>query len=487
MRLPRPNSMNSLVLTGFALVTLPLLFAIVWALWQIDGFARASESLLARGTVVAAQSRQLEEKITDMERNARQYQILEDAQILDYIQSDSNEITVLVDSLKVTLNDPAIDTLAEAVRRDTRRLAEVLINDAPSSGTIDATIAAFADLSLAATELSATINRFLETESRELRDDAARAQRTLKWQSLAIVPVTLGVVLIFTLLIGKPIRALDRAINQLGEGAFSKPIDVRGPSDLTALGKQLEWLRVRLLELAQEKNRFLRHMSHELKTPLANIREGTDLLLDGTVGNLDGPAHEVTTILRNNGLKLQRLIENLLSFSAWQTKSETLALQDFEFMAVVRLVVADHRLQLKSQQIRLHADIEKTTINADKEMLRTALDNLMSNALKFTPLRGSIFIRAQSAKDTFVIEVADTGPGIPRDEQARVFDPFFQGATEQSGPVAGTGIGLSVVAECARAHGGTIELVNGEFPGAHFRIHIPQEKAAVKEQLVAAG
>ncbi|MEL7535571.1 MAG: HAMP domain-containing sensor histidine kinase [Pseudomonadota bacterium] len=479
--------MNSLVLTGFALVTLPLLFAIVWALWQIDGFARASESLLARGTVVAAQSRQLEEKITDMERNARQYQILEDAQILDYIQSDSNEITVLVDSLKVTLNDPAIDTLAEAVRRDTRRLAEVLINDAPSSGTIDATIAAFADLSLAATELSATINRFLETESRELRDDAARAQRTLKWQSLAIVPVTLGVVLIFTLLIGKPIRALDRAINQLGEGAFSKPIDVRGPSDLTALGKQLEWLRVRLLELAQEKNRFLRHMSHELKTPLANIREGTDLLLDGTVGNLDGPAHEVTTILRNNGLKLQRLIENLLSFSAWQTKSETLALQDFEFMAVVRLVVADHRLQLKSQQIRLHADIEKTTINADKEMLRTALDNLMSNALKFTPLRGSIFIRAQSAKDTFVIEVADTGPGIPRDEQARVFDPFFQGATEQSGPVAGTGIGLSVVAECARAHGGTIELVNGEFPGAHFRIHIPQEKAAVKEQLVAAG
>ncbi|MEM8983406.1 MAG: HAMP domain-containing sensor histidine kinase [Pseudomonadota bacterium] len=479
--------MNSLVLTGFALVTLPLLFAIVWALFQIGGFAAASESLLARGTAVAAQTRQLEEQITDMERNARQYQILEDSAILEFIRSDSVSIAALVSSLDATLNDPSISTLAEAVRRDTQQLVAVLTSAEPASDAFAATIAAFPELSLAARELSAASTRLLETQSRELREDAARAQRTLKWQSIAIVPVTLGVILIFTLIIGKPIRALDRAINQLGKGAFSKPIDVPGPSDLTALGKQLEWLRLRLLELAQEKNRFLRHMSHELKTPLANIREGTDLLLDGTVGTLDGPAHEVTTILRNNGLKLQRLIENLLSFSAWQTKSETLALQDFEFMSVLRLVVADHRLQLKAQQIRLHADIQKASINADKEMLRTTLDNLLSNALKFTPKGGNIWIKAQLVKGSFVLEVADSGPGIPPDERAQVFEPFFQGATEQGGLVAGTGIGLSVVSECARAHGGTVELVSGEFPGAHFRLHIPQEKIVLREQLVANG
>ena len=479
--------MNSLVLTGFALVTLPLVFAIVWALYQIDSFTSASASLLARGTVVAAQSRQLEEKITDMERNARQYQILEDPQILDFVASDSAEIVELTGSLESKLGDPAIATLAEALRRDTGRLAASINTGGADSDAVDSAIAAFAELSLLAAELSASINRFLEAESRELREDAARAKRTLQWQSIAILPVTICVILIFTLLIGRPIRALDSAIRQLGKGAFSKQIDVRGPSDLTALGRQLEWLRVRLLELAQEKNRFLRHMSHELKTPLANIREGTDLLLDGTVGTLDGPAHEVTTILRNNGLKLQRLIENLLSFSAWQTKSETLAQTDFEFMAVLRVVVADHRLQLKSQQIRLHADIEKVTIHADKELLRTALDNLMSNALKFTPTEGSIVIRARADKDSFILDFADTGPGIPADERDRIFEPFFQGSTEQTGPLAGTGIGLSVVAECARAHGGTVELVGGEFSGAHFRMVIPQEKAVFREQLVANG
>ena len=111
-------------------------------------------------------------------------------------------------------------------------------------------------------------------------------------------------VLIFTILVARPIRQIDRAIGQLGESGFSKPIEVEGPTDLRRLGRQLEWLRIRLLELAQEKNKFLRHMSHELKTPLANIREGTELLLDGSVGDLEGSQREVTGILRTNGLNL---------------------------------------------------------------------------------------------------------------------------------------------------------------------------------------
>lgn len=477
--------MNSLVLTGFALVTLPLLFAIVWALDQISGFASASEALLIEGTAVASQTRQLEKSITDMERNARQYQILETPESIDYIRSDQQKILALLDELDNSIQADRVTSLVNAVRRETTDIEAAVRAEPPGSEEAAMAIQRFGVLTDDANRLSNAVTRHIEAASSELRLDAERAQRTLTWQTIAIVPVTLGVVLLFTLLIGKPIRALDRAISQLGEGVFSRPIDVRGPSDLVALGKQLEWLRLRLLELAQEKNRFLRHMSHELKTPLANIREGTDLLLDGTVGHLQGPQQEVTTILQSNGLKLQRLIENLLSFSAWQTKSETLALKDFEVMSLIRAVVGDHRLQLKSQQIKLHASIEKIRINADRDMLKTALDNLLSNAVKFTPRNGDIYIKARLAKNSFILEVADTGPGIPAAEQAKIFEPFFQGATEQSGPVAGTGIGLSVVAECAEAHGGTVELVNSEYSGAHFRLYIPQENLEIQQQMVA--
>ena len=125
-------------------------------------------------------------------------------------------------------------------------------------------------------------------------------------------------------------------------------------------------------------------------------------------------------------------------------------------------------------------------MNADRDKLRTVLDNLLSNAVKFTPKGGFVTIRARRLPRSLVIEFADTGPGIPEDEQPRIFEAFFQGRREQGGQVAGTGIGLSVVMECIQAHEGAIELLNkGEFPGAHFRIEIPQKQVASTQKIAA--
>jgi two-component system sensor histidine kinase GlrK len=227
-------------------------------------------------------------------------------------------------------------------------------------------------------------------------------------------------------------------------------------------------------------------MSHELKTPLANIREGTELLLDGSVGDLEGPQREVTDILRMNGVKLQQLIENLLSFSAWQAKSEVLSLTDFPLRAQVISVAKSQRLALKAANIQLKLEIDDIIVKADQDKIRTVLDNLLSNAIKFTPRGGVITIRASRAPASFVLEFGDTGPGIPDDESPRIFEAFFQGRREQGGQVGGTGIGLSVVLECIQAHNGSVELIDtDEFPGAHFRIHIPQTRAVEQPKLAA--
>ena len=114
-------------------------------------------------------------------------------------------------------------------------------------------------------------------------------------------------------------------------------------------------------------------MSHELKTPLANIREGTELLLDGSVGELDSPQREVTGILRINGLKLQQLIENLLSFSAWQAKSEVLTLTDFELRKQVIFVAKAQRLALQAANIQLKLEVDDIIVNADQDKIRTVL------------------------------------------------------------------------------------------------------------------
>ncbi len=247
---------------------------------------------------------------------------------------------------------------------------------------------------------------------------------------------------------------------------------MRGPHDLERLGRQLEWLRQRLLELAQERNRFLRHMSHELKTPLANIREGTELLMDGAVGELDSSQREVAGILRENGIKLQRMIENLLSFSAWQTSSVGLETSEFRLRPVVKQVLENQQLTLLSQRVRLDVQVEDVTLVADRGKIRLILENLVSNAVKYSPKGGTIHLQgAHSHGAQLVLDVADSGPGIPTEDREHVFEAFYTGRAAKSTAVKGTGIGLSVVLEFVAAHGGTVQIIDGEYPGRALPHH----------------
>ena len=486
MKFRRPRSLNGLILVGFGLVALPLLVAVVWALVNLDRLAAQSEQLVVTGVAAAENNRLLTEKLGSLERVARQYQVLRNPDSLQLLQEDLTTIEQQLGKMAVLIEQADAANLAQIIRTDTREIVAVLAKSNLSDAEATAAIAEFARLRQEVTQLTDILSNHVDTELKNLQDSTRNAQRISAWQVAALVPGTLVLVLFFTLLVAKPIRQIDAAISQLGQSGFSKPITVKGPTDLERLGGQLEWLRLRLLELAQEKNRFLRHMSHELKTPLANIREGTELLLDGTVGELEQPQREVTNILRANGLKLQQLIENLLSFSAWQTKNEILTLSDFPIRALTISVAKAQRLALKAADIKLKLDVEDVTVNADREKVRTVLDNLLSNAIKFTPKGGFVMVRARTSASSFVMEFADTGPGIPVEEGPRIFEAFFQGHQEQGGQVAGTGIGLSVVLECIQAHNGSIELVDtNEYSGAHFRIEFPQNRAIAQQKMAA--
>lgn len=487
MKFPRPRSLNGLILVGFGLVALPLIVAVIWALINLDRAAAQSELLVVSGVSSAENNRQLAQLVDSMERVSRQFLVLRNRDTLSLVQQDLTSFETTLDNMALLTEQADAMSLVRAIRVTARRIGLVLSDPGSSRAALDAAVGDFPTLRQRVTRLSQVLNTHIDTQLSQLQADTARAQQISAWQTAALVPGTLLLIVFFTLLVARPIRRIDRAIAQLGRGGFSKPIDIKGPRDLERLGRQLEWLRVRLLELAQEKNRFLRHMSHELKTPLANIREGTELLLDGTVGELDQPQREVTDILRTNGLKLQHLIENLLSFSAWQTKSEDLNLSDFPLRALVISVAKEQGLALKAAKITLQLEVEDIIISADRDKIRTVLDNLLSNAVKFTPPDGVITIRATREPASFVLEFADTGPGIPEHESPRIFEAFFQGRRQQGGQVAGTGIGLSVVLECIQAHEGSVELLNSEeFPGAHFRIQVPQKKQISQRRIVAS-
>ena len=393
----------------------------LWALFNLDRLAEQSEQLVFTGVAATENNRLLTEQIGSLERAARQYQVLRNTDSLQLMHQDMDAVQAQLGEMAALTELAGATPLAVSVGAGARRIVYSLENSAANSEEATVAIGEFPLLRQRVIELTAILTAYVDLKLAELQDSTRRAQQISAWQVAALIPGTIIMVLFFTLLVAKPIRQLDSAIHQLGESGFAKPIEVKGPRDLERLGRQLEWLRVRLLELAQEKNKFLRHMSHELKTPLANIREGTELLLDGTVGELQQPQREVTDILRANGLKLQQLIENLLSFSAWQTKSEVLTLTDFPIRAQVISVAKAQRLALKAASIQLKLEVEDIIVNADRDKIRTVLDNLLSNAIKFTPRGGIITIRAYQTRSSFVT-------GNPGGREPSYFRGIFPGS-----------------------------------------------------------
>ncbi len=467
------------MLLGLALIAVPLLVAVLNAAVQMRQIAATSEKLVVESVRATRATQELFAEIAAVERGTRVYQVLRDAKLTESITRSEARLSATRAELARHLRGPeATQALADLAAAQAR-LLEGLGRPAPTDVDFASLLALLDVMQDAATRIAATGNAQIDTELAELRAQTQRAQRRLLVQSSLLVPLSLIAILALTLSIGRPLRQIDRAISELGRGTFTHPIAVSGPRDLERLGHQLEWLRARLLDLAQERNRFLRHMSHELKTPLANIREGTELLMDGAVGELDGGQREVTAILRENGIKLQRLIENLLSFSAWQSQSASLDVSEFRLRPLVKQVLENQQLTLLSQRVRLDVKVDDLALTADRGKLRLILENLLSNAIKYSPKGGAIHLHARAHGENWQLDVADSGVGIPPDERARIFDAFYTGKVSPGGHVKGTGIGLSVVLEFVNAHGGMIEIVDGEYPGAHFCVRLPQRAVAI--------
>ncbi len=461
------------MLLGVAVIAVPLLVAIFNAALQIQQLADATRIVTAEGIGAARASEDLMSEVLILERATRLYQVTADAKYLDLYREHDVQLSTsrlqLARQLRSAESSQALATLGSLQTS----IASQVLAAAANSATVGATLPQFAEMGSLAERIAVQSKVEIDAQIAAIERRTGESQRLLLWQSGLLVPLAVFAIVILTFGVGRPLRRIDRAISELGRGNLSHPISVNGPKDIERLGRQLEWLRGRLLDFAAERNRFLRHMSHELKTPLANIREGTELLMDGAVGQLDANQREVTGILRENGLKLQRLIENLLSFSAWQTSSVGLETSEFRLRPLVKQVLENQQLTLLGQRVRLEVKIEDVTLTADRGKLRLILDNLLSNAIKYSPKGGAIYLSATADAGQLLLDVADSGPGIPFEERGHIFEAFYTGKAARGTSVKGTGIGLSVVLEFVAAHGGTVQIVDGQFPGAHFRITMP--------------
>jgi len=485
MELRYPRSFVALLLIGFFIVTLPLVAGLVSNALSIERLAGQSQKAVYDATQATQSARQLSALTLTMERAARFYAVAGDRDMVDGYKKSRLAFQSLLGQFMALPLAPEMRAAAEAIQATESLIYGELTSRDASPQLAKQLESDFVELSARVQALSGLADQLIDREVSALRASAAKSTGQVFWQILAIVPAVLLMIAGFTYLLSRPIRDLELAIHRLGEGKLARRIRVSGPRDIEQLGEQLDWLRQRLITLEDQKTRFFQHVSHELKTPLTALREGSDLLSDEVVGKLTVEQREVAQILKQNSLTLEKLIQDLLTYSQSQSaerinKKTALEFRPLQLKDLINDVVETQKIASVAKAITIERECDKITIQGDPAKLRVVIDNLLSNAIKYSPVGGTVLIRLGKHRDNAVLEVLDNGPGIADEDRDRIFDPFYRSKSALASGTKGTGLGLAIVRDYVELHRGSVSATGAA--GACFRVILPKQPPAIISQ-----
>ncbi len=192
------------------------------------------------------------------------------------------------------------------------------------------------------------------------------------------------------------------------------------------------------------------------------------------MGELNNDQREIAVILQRNCLNLQQQIDDLLTYSVSMQPFQSFNYQKLQLDEQILGVTREQQLQIRAKDISLITALDKVSIYADTAQITTVLDNLISNAVKFSPSGGRINIELRTDGQWAVIDVADEGPGISDSEHDRIFEAFYKSPSTMNENAEGSGLGLSIAKQYSNAHGGNIEVINTH-KGARLRLTLPRE------------
>ena len=456
-----PRSFLQLVTLGYVLVVIPFLFAtgyVFVTLEILDGHYRVAIdefSETSRLTVV------MTEDLIDMERSLRRYEILRNADSLnDYAlarkqwQGNVESFSRLFAKTERVANE--LQSLTFLENRAYVALGETQ-NTAALRSAID-------EIKLRLQKVRDDVHVILGQEQAQFKIEAdVLRQRLLLAMGVAVL-AALGSIWVGRRLLSRLIGRFEKAVMQLGKGDLQNAIDLHGPGDMRWLGRWLEWLRRRLLSLEETRTQVLRHVSHELKTPLAALREGANLLAEEVPGSLTVEQARIVQILQSNSRRLQNLIEGLLRLQQAGHAAERIGFESLRFDQLIEQVLETYRLIAAEQRIEFRAVLPEVEIVAGREALLTIVHNLLSNAVKFSPEGGHIYTELSMRGKHVVLDVKDEGPGIAVQDKSHIFEPFYRSSASRQ--IAGVGLGLAIAREFVLAHQGELIILEEQQGGA---------------------
>ncbi|WP_067868634.1 HAMP domain-containing sensor histidine kinase [Neptuniibacter marinus] len=452
----RLSSLKQLVLLSFLVVVTPFGILIYYATDALVEQSAEGRVLAKQALEVTRRGQRLEGLAEDITRSARQYQILAKPEIkqrltqnlLDYREQLSIHSFILTQVEQLNQISTLLDNIEQYQSEDANNLLGLT------------------------REINQQVDLILDQRLQALNSTAQHTQTQLSTLAIILLVIEMLLILFFSFSIIRPVRRIADRIQALGTGEEYTGAMVGGPDELVELEQQLDWLTDRLAEVENEKQRFLRHMSHELKTPLTTLREGSDLLADQITGPLNTSQMEVTQLLQSNSRQLQSLIEQLLDYSRLH-QNESVNFHRVKLLPVLTEAIEPYKLLLEQKKIHLSLPKEDHEWVTDRAMLVRIISNLVSNAALYGSNEGDLTLSISQTNEHCLINVENDGPTIPLKDVPLLFEPFYQGQNRRQGPVKGSGIGLSIVHDAAESLGATVKLAKNENHRVGFSVCLP--------------
>lgn len=468
LALLRPASLRQWVLTSFAIALIPLAVLLWQAHAALNGINDLAVHEAQDAVRNARQIENLDSLVIDIERALRQYDVLRTDAARDsasaQLQHYSEALSILC--FGAALAEPPAHC-SNQQQLLTQLGADFVAADAAALNQ------QLRQLRLNQRQLNHNVWQRLNQRLAQQQDYVNDRQQRLSLQTVLLVLITLVLVVWASGRITAPVQRLDRMIRTIGHNQTRPlPVHVNGPRELNELGERLHWLSGRLEQLESLRLALLRHASHELKTPLASMKEGCALLADGITGPLNQSQREVLRLLTGSTERLAQLTDQLLDYNQLLQQSDV-DRQRLDPQALIQITVQQHGLALRQRQLQVEVLCSLTSLDTDPRLFQRILDNLLNNAQAYGAQGGRVQIRLTIEAGHLQLDVANTGPAIPADQRDGLFAPFQRGQAPRFDAVRGTGLGLSVVSDCARLLGGSARFIDRDDFDVCVRVQLP--------------
>jgi two-component system sensor histidine kinase GlrK len=379
-----PRSFLRMILLGWLLATLPLLAAIAFASLSLSGITQRSDAVMHQSAQTARLGWELPEQLTHMERSLRQYEVLGDTTLRDdYALARKSWRQGCREFAQI----PQLASLAGGIEEMLQK-EEAAYQQWTTAYEVAPLLATVGDIRYKTFSLLEEAGHSIDNERAAFRSRADDLRQQLLIALILAISLAGAMFWYGRRVLGRLLSRFERAVVVLGQNRLDRRIQLKGPEDMQWVGERLEWLRRRLRLLEQQRTRILRHVSHELKTPLAALREGSSLLNDGVAGTLSPQQAKIAGIMQSNVLRLQALIDSLLKMQQAGFAREHLEMQPLRLDQILQQNLETHMLAARDKRLRLSGSLAPLTVDGGREELTTIVNNLLSNAIILARRRG---------------------------------------------------------------------------------------------------